>query len=117
LFLVRDGRDVVASALKRWKAPLDIAYIARKARFVPPSDLPYYAVRYLRHRLHRQFSGEQRLGSWGPRFEGIDTLLASRSLAEVSAEQWRRSVLSAARSFAHLDDNEVCRLRYEHFAT
>ncbi len=117
LLLARDGRDVVASALKRWQAPLDMRYIARKARFVPPSDLPYYAVRYLRHRLHRQFSGKERLGSWGPRFAEMDTMLATRSLAEVCAEQWRRSVLSAVRSLAPLGDNQVCRLRYEHFAT
>lgn len=115
LWLVRDGRDVVASALKRWKAPLDVGYIARKARFVPPGDVPYYAFRYIKQRLYRHVSRERRLGSWGPRFEGIDQWLATRSLAEVCAEQWRRSVLAAGRSLAHLSANQVCHLRYETF--
>ena len=42
VFLVRDGRDVVASARKRWKAPLDLPYLLAKARFVPLTDVPYY---------------------------------------------------------------------------
>jgi hypothetical protein len=44
-------------------------------------------------------------------------MLANRSLAEVCAEQWRRSVLAAARSFAPVGHDEVCRVRYELFTT
>ena len=47
IFIVRDGMDAVGSAIKRWKASLDIPYILQKARYVPPTDLPYYASRYL----------------------------------------------------------------------
>ena len=43
IYLVRDGRDVAASALKRWQASLDLSYVVSKARFVPPVDIPYYA--------------------------------------------------------------------------
>lgn len=113
VFLVRDGRDVVASALKRWRAQLDLPYIARKARFVPPTDIPYYATRYIAQRLHRVFGRQQRLGSWGPRFEGMDEMLAQQSLAEVCAEQWRRSVLLASAALAQAPANQVCRVRYE----
>ena len=38
--------DAVASALERWKAPLDLGYGLTKARFVPKTDLLYYAIHY-----------------------------------------------------------------------
>ena len=41
IVIQRDGLDVVGSALKRWKAPLDFKYIAKKARYVPKTDLLY----------------------------------------------------------------------------
>ena len=54
VFIHRDGIDAAASAVQRWNARLDLAYLARKARFVPPSDLPHYARRFLRGRLSPQ---------------------------------------------------------------
>ncbi len=117
IFLVRDGRDVVASALRRWKAPLDLRYVLQKARYVPLVDLPGYAVRYLGHRLYRTVSRERRLATWGPRFAGIDQLFATCSLAEVCAEQWQRSVLLADAALASLPDEQVCRVQYETFVT
>jgi hypothetical protein len=115
IFLVRDGRDVVTSALKRWHAKFDVAYTLKKARFVPLGDLPYYALRFVRHRLHRLHSRERRLGSWGPRFAGIDELLATRSLADVCAEQWLRSVEQAAAGLASLPASQLYTVRYEDF--
>jgi Sulfotransferase family len=112
--IVRDGRDVVSSAMKRWTAPLDIPYVARKARFVPPADLPYYATRYLGARLRRVRSPEGRLGSWGPRFHGMPELLAERPLAEVCARQWLRCVEAAeTQQAASVDAERLHRVRYE----
>lgn len=113
IFIVRDGRDVVASALRRWKAPLDLAYVARKARFVPQTDIAYYASRYLANRLHRLTSWTSRLSSWGPQFEGMQEMLKQRPLAEVCAEQWRRCVLSAATALNGANEKTVCSVRYE----
>lgn len=115
IFIVRDGRDVVSSAMKRWAAPLDIPYILRKARYVPVTDLPYYALRYLANRIHRLSSNEKRLASWGPRFEGMQEMLRTESLAAVCAMQWRRSVERAEDSFASMDQGRIHRLRYEDF--
>src|SRR5690625_4081830 len=75
IHIIRDGRDVVASSKKRWDAPLDIPYIMKKARYVPLTDLPYYAFKYMWNRIYRILSNEKRLASWGPRFNGIDELL------------------------------------------
>ena len=113
IFIVRDGRDVVASALKRWSAPLEVDYILKKARFIPPSDLPYYGTRYLANRVSRLFSPEKRLAFWGPRFAGMQEMLRERSLPEVCAYQWQRCVERAAMDLDAIAPQRVYRLRYE----
>lgn len=113
IYLVRDGRDVVLSALKRWKAALDLKYLLKKVPFVPWRDLPFYAGRYLYHRAHRLFSRERRLASWGPRFDGMSELLAHQPLDEVCAEQWRRSVRRSDEALQQIHSDRVHVLRYE----
>jgi Sulfotransferase family len=115
VFLVRDGRDVVASALHRWKANLDLAYTLKKLRYVPPSDLPRLAIRFASHRVRQFAHRERRLPTWGPRFVGMDRLLRTCTLAEVCAEQWRRCVARAAAGLADLPEGRAIGLRYEAF--
>ena len=115
IHLVRDGRDVAVSAAKRWKAPLDLPYILRKARYVPMSDVHYYASRYLMARLHRFKSTEKRLSSWGPRFDGMDHAHTNHDLNEVCALQWQRCVERSDDAFASIESSRVCQLRYEDF--
>ena len=117
IYIIRDGRDVVASALKRWKASLDIGYILRKARFVPAGDLPYYASRYLWNRLYRILPGKQRLAFWGPRFSGMQEMLRSSSLSAVCAMQWARCVEKADSDFKQINASRLHRIRYEEFVT
>lgn len=112
--IVRDGNDVVASALKRWHAPLDIKYIAAKARYVPFSDIPYYGWRYIGNRLYRLGSREKRLAFWGPRFVGMDELLRQESLPIVCAHQWKRCVERAEEDFQQIDLSRVFSIQYEH---
>jgi hypothetical protein len=111
--IVRDGRDVTVSAKQRWTAAVDLRYLARKARFVPPADLPYYAQRYARARFARFFSSERRLGTWGPRFAGLDDAVRDRPLVEVCALQWARCIETADEQLARIDPQSVHRLRYE----
>jgi len=117
LYIVRDGRDVVASADKRWVAELDLKYILRKARYVPLLDLPYYAVRYLWSRVYRVFSKEKRLAFWGPRFEGMEAILKSGqySLPEICALQWQHCVRASDQAFEALSASRVHYVRYEDF--
>lgn len=115
VFLIRDGRDVTASAMERWRAPLDLPYLAQKARFVPLSDVPYYALRYLWNRLHRLMSGDRRLGTWGPRFEGMDEAARTDDLHILCARQWARCVEKAEEELANLPADRVHSLRYEDF--
>jgi hypothetical protein len=113
LFLIRDGRDVVASALKRWTASLEPLYLLEKARFVPLTDIGIYASRYLWNRAYQLFSHESRQAFWGPRFEGMAVMLRDRTLPEVCAAQWAHSVQAADRDLAQIDETRICRLRYE----
>jgi len=115
LFLGRDGVDVVASAMTCWTNPIDLGYIFRKARFVPWRDVPYYGARYLANRLYHLVSGKKRLAAWGPRFEGMQRALVERSLAEVCALQWARSVQLASEALAGIDADRVLCLQYEQF--
>ncbi|HLU36046.1 MAG TPA: sulfotransferase [Thermomicrobiales bacterium] len=117
IFIYRDGRDVVASALKRWRAPFEPRYILSKARFVPVTDLPYYASRYIGNRVYRLVSREKRLAFWGPQFEGIEQALKTRTLPEVAAIQWTRSVEKALDAFAAIDSRRVHCVRYEDFVS
>ncbi len=114
----RDGRDVVPSAMKRWTAELDIPYLVRKVRFVPRRDLPHYGLRYLRSRLARSGSADGRLSTWGPRFTGLDTLVADDTpLDVVCAEQWAACTTATDRQIADIDPDRVLRISYERFVS
>lgn len=115
LFIVRDGRDVVASAMKRWRAQLDLVYLLKKARFVPITDIPYYALRYGYYRTTKIFSAEKRVGSWGPRYEGMDSDLLKGSIIEIAGRQWQRSVKLAWDHLEHMDSERRYFVTYEDF--
>lgn len=115
LFIHRDGLDVIGSAMARWSAELDIPYVARKARFVPVSDLPYYAFRYFWSRLYRLWSHDRRLAFWGPQLHDMDSILQRYSLEEVCAIQWRRCVELSRQAFLSMGEEKVCTVRYEKF--
>lgn len=115
LFIRRNGFDAIGSAVERWRAPLNVPYVARKARFVPLVDLPYYGARYLGHRLYRLFSRERRVGSWGPRLDGMPELLACHALDEVCALQWQRCVDAAYGAFETMPSHRWLEIVYEDF--
>ncbi len=115
IFMVRDGLDVIGSAILRWKAELDIPYLMKKARYVPMTDLPYYASRYLRNRVHRFFSRDKQLAFWGPQMNHMQDLLQRYSLPQVCALQWQTCVRNSQQGFAAIDSSRVIRLRYEDF--
>lgn len=115
IYLVRDGRDVVASAMKRWKASLDVPYLMAKAKYVPKSDLIFYASSYLHSRLAKFRNPEARLSVWGPKFKGWKQTVANNDLPVVCAYQWVRCIEKSESSFAKIPANQVYRLKYEDF--
>jgi Sulfotransferase family len=115
VYLVRDGRDVVASAMERWRGGFQPLYLARKLRFVPLCDLPHYAFRFGASRLRQLRSPDRRQRSWGPRFLGIDEISAQEPLDVVCARQWQASVRASDAAFSHIDHCRVLYCRYEEF--
>ena len=117
VYIVRDGRDAALSAAKRWTASVEPAYLVKKLRFAPISDIPHYAARFARNRLHQMRSAEKRQSSWGPRFPEIDRWVKDRSLLDVCAMQWASSVAASDEAFDRLPPEKVVRVSYESLVT
>lgn len=115
IFIYRDGLDVVGSAMKRWKAELEFGYLLKKARFVPKTDMLYYASHFVSNRVYRLFSKERRLAFWGPKLEEMPELLAQHSLEEVCAIQWQRCVELAKESLDGMPQESCFSICYESF--
>jgi hypothetical protein len=115
VWIFRDPVDCVASARKRWSAPMDCGYTLRKARYVPLRDVPAHGLRFIRNRLHRITSKHRRVATWGPIFEGMSEALARRSLTEVCAMQWEACVGRSAAAFAVSAPDTWMAVRYEDF--
>lgn len=113
--IVRDGRDVVSSAEKRWKAPLNIPYLMAKARYVPLKDIPYYGYNYLKNRVSKIFDKESALSVWGPKFDGMQSLSRDHDVNVVCAHQWCKSVQSAHAAFERMGADKVLHIKYEEF--
>lgn len=115
IFIYRNGLDAAASARKRWTARMELPYLLRKARFAPLTDLPYFVVRFVHGRIHRLCSSEKRLSTWGPKLNGMQDMLASYSLEEVCALQWKRSVDRAMEDFSAMAPERFIQVGYEDF--
>ena len=113
IHLIRDGRAVAESARRRWQTPNPLPYLLEKARWVPPSDVPYYALRYLRYRLGSLRSSDSAYGSFGPRFTGLDKLIAEKTLIEVCGLQWKACVQAADAAIKQLPSEQAVTVHYE----
>jgi hypothetical protein len=116
IYIVRNGVDVVYSAVKRWKANLDISYILKKARYIPKGDLPYYMFQYFSNRAYKIFSKENRLKTWGPRIDYVQ-FKDLKSIEELCATQWNECVKSSDQAFYNMNNNKVHYVKYEDFVT
>lgn len=112
LHLIRDGVDVAVSSRAEWTAGTEWRYLATKLRHVPPRVLPSYGAKYAASLASRVVHRNSRVGSWGPRYPGIDTDLRAEDLLVVCGRQWRESVCAARTAFGDLK-LPVREVRYE----
>ncbi len=110
--LIRDGVDVIESAMRQWTAPPDLRYLAAKARSFPVRLVPRYGFKYARSLAGRRGRERGRVGSWGLRYPGIDADLRATDLLTVCARQWRSAVTLAQQDFERLR-LPVIEIRYE----
>jgi Sulfotransferase family len=115
VFIHRNGLDAIASAMLRWNGPSDLTYLARKARFVPPTDALFQGRRFVVNRLRAFRGGSAQPKSWGPRIAEMDALLATRPLDEVCALQWQRCVDLAGEYLTALPRSQAYSISYEDF--
>lgn len=118
IFISRDGLDVAASAMSRWDARLAVGYTAAKAKFVPPSDVPYYGTRFVANQLRKRrarAAGVRTAGWWGPKPHDWAELLRTHPLDEVCLLQWQRCVEVAQRGLATIPPEQVHKVSYESF--
>lgn len=111
IHLLRDGVDVIESTRRQWLAPADFLYLSRKVRHFPVRLLPRYGLKYL-HSLTARRTGAGRIGSWGPRYPGIEDDLRQGDLVTICAKQWRYGVELASADFERLSLS-VLEVRYE----
>ena len=119
VFITRDGIDAAASAAEQWHSTFDLRYTAAKARFVPPSDVPYYAARFLASRVRRrQPPSDVGVGTWwGPRPRDYKELMRAHPLDEICAIQWQRCVDASAGGLEGLPPDQTVHVAYEDFVT
>lgn len=115
IFIFRDGRDVVPSAMKRWNSQLDLIYTLKKVRYVPLTDLPYYIFKYGMNRVSRIFKSTERLSFWGPIYDGISEDVTSKSLKYICARQWARCVEKSVKDMVMIPEENIYTVSYEKF--
>ncbi|WP_095012250.1 sulfotransferase family protein [Tsuneonella mangrovi] len=117
LEIVRDGRDVVPSAMKRWRGELELDagdYFFAKARNTPLLDLPLYMAAFALTRTKKLVGKSDRLSLWGPRYRGIASD-QGLPLARICARQWSACVDRSDAFLQTLPADRWLRVRYEDF--
>jgi hypothetical protein len=108
LHIIRDGRDVVESAVRQWNKDPELGYLLRKLRYFPLSN-----VRYAYWYLKNMFGGGQGPRIWGPRYPGIEKDLEKLPLLEICAKQWDSCVNLALADLHKIPSNRCLTLNYE----
>ncbi|MEJ8574518.1 sulfotransferase [Microbaculum marinum] len=110
--IVRDPRHTIPSSIAAWKAPQDLGYLARKARYFDARDIGYMAW-YGMNAVAGRLRHGRGVKVWGARYPGIQDDLALYSLETVCARQWLAAIGSIDRFFGALPADRGISLRYE----
>lgn len=110
--LLRDGRNVVESSVRMWRAPVSIAHLLEKARYFPLRNLSY-AAWYLQNVAGGWLTRDQGVKIWGVRYPGIEQDVKRLSVPEICAKQWRMCVETSIDDLAAIPSARVIKIRYE----
>lgn len=116
IHIVRDGRDAVCSAIKRWEKPADYQYILRNRAF-PIVEIPFFLKRQLKWKIEKMTNGTEHVKWWGPQFDDKDKLVDKYSLIELCGIQWSRCVEAALSGLQSQDEKSYLTVRYENIVT
>ncbi len=110
--LVRDGRDVIESAMRCWKSPPSTGYALRKALNFPWASCFAYGLRHAASSALRA-AGHGPTPCWGPCYPGMREDARRLKLSEVCAWQWRCCVEAYERDRALIPPERRVEVRYE----
>jgi len=113
IFVVRDGRDAIASMLNRRHQPMDPVFLLKKVRYIPISDIPIIAIRYFKNMFRRYFFNKRVVYQLGPVFKGMEKLLHNHSEAEIVAIQWAKCIEKAYKDIKNIESGRVHIIKYE----
>lgn len=117
IFIVRNGIDVVSSAIIRWGAGFELSYTLKKMKYIPIIDFPYHFVRYVNNRVYKALSGNNHLSTWGPVFENMPALMDQCSLEEICAFQWKECVIKSEIALKKINKSRIYFIKYEDFVS
>ena len=113
IHVVRDPRGSVASAIKRRRTALQWSYFIKKSRYVPPSDLLYYGIRYALDIAQARCGKDRYRKLWGIRTPITEQYASHHSLAVKCAIQWSESIRHGLKSGRELSSENYLMVRYE----
>ena len=113
VYVLRNGLDVVESAIRSWKARPSIPYLLRKSRTFSWRRAPRYATRYARSTATRILGLSKTVKTWGPQYPGIHEDVKLLPLSEVCAKQWAASVESLHGALPYFKADQLLVLRFE----
>jgi hypothetical protein len=113
IHIIRDGRAVSASALKRWQSNDKVSYLAGKVSSIPIKELPRYGTRYARNRIRRFLRRQPHRVSWGPILPDMNEIIENHTLIEVCGIQWRECVAACRQAGRQIPEDQYIEIRYE----
>jgi len=113
VFVMRDGRDAIASMLTRRHQALSLFFLLKKVRYVPLVDIPIVTIKYFLNLFYRFFLVKSKVYKLGPVFKGMNDLLRNHSEEEVVALQWAKCIEKAYDEISLVDSDRVYILKYE----
>lgn len=121
IHVVRDGRGVLRSRLKKYKdfssytvdASGTRSHIRRRISITPWWELPAYLPRFVRGLLRRYALKERGVEWFGVRYPGWKRDKGRLSLPQIIAKQWVLSVETAQSDLRELRSSRYMEVRYE----
>jgi hypothetical protein len=121
IFVVRDGRDAIASMLKRrhqsFSLVFRLRFLLNKAKYIPISDIPIVATRNIKNMFQRFFI-KKVVFQLGPVFKDMKKMINNHhSEIEIVALQWAKSIEKSYKEIKNIEPNRVHIIKYEKLVT
>jgi len=113
IFVMRDGRDAIASMLKRRQQPFDLIFLLKKIRYLQITDILMVAIKYFIDMFGYYFNRKNKIYKLGPVYKGMEKMLYSCTEEEVVAMQWSVCMSKAFDDIHKIDPNRVYFVKYE----